>query len=847
MQENQTNSVNVEQQNENAIDIKAIFYLCLSQWYWFVLSVILALGVATFYLLKTTPVYTRTAKVLVKSDKKGHSSLDNSDFSDMGLLTNGVQIGNELLTIKSIDNIEEVVRRLHLDMTYSIDGIFHSVLLYDNTLPVEAEIIGMGDNASAEFSMKIKDNEVTLSDFVLNKESISGKTTGQLGDTVATPIGPVCVQATEYFKRGEKYKEIQVERHTIGASTRKISGRLTVGLASKNTDVMSLSIEDISRKRADDVLNMLIAVYNGNWLKDKNQIMVSTSMFIDDRLQLIEQELGNVDDDISSYKSENLLPDVHAVSNIYLNQNTTTNNRILDLNNQISITHYIRNFLANEPDKNQLLPVNSGINSSQIESQIGQYNSLMLRRNGLVANSSEQNPMVVSIDEKLLALRQAILTSLDNLLVALNAQLDSYQGKERQITARLAANPSQAKYLLSIERQQKVKESLYLFLLQKREENELSQAFTAYNTRVIEKPNGSPVPTKPKKNIIRLIAVLIGLAIPALILFLRDYLNTTVRSRKDLEKLSLPFIGEIPMAFNLADQKKKKKKGQEEKKKKSEHDSSDKKEGFAKAVVVKHGSRNVINEAFRVFRTNLEFMNKDKSSNVFMFTSFNPGSGKSFIAINSAISLAIKHRTVLVIDGDLRHASLSAYIFSPKKGIANYLARQEKDLQSLILKSDEYPGLSYLPVGTIPPNPTELLEDELFGRLITQLKGEYDYVLIDCPPIDIVADPQIINKYVDRTIFVVRAGLMERSLIPEIENLYKQHKYNNMSLLLNGTTGNDGRYGYKYGYRYGYKYGYKYGYRYGYKYGYHNNAYGGHSAYGYYHEDDDKTDDKEKE
>ena len=326
---------------------------------------------------------------------------------------------------------------------------------------------------------------------------------------------------------------------------------------------------------------------------------------------------------------------------------------------------------------------------------------------------------------------------------------------------------------------------------------------------------------------IRLIAVILGLIIPGLILFLRERLNTTIRGRKDLEKLSLPFVGEIPLAYSKADQKKKKK---EAKKKRVEQQDQEVKEGFAGGVVVKKGSRNVINEAFRVFRTNLEFMSKDRESNIYMFTSFNPGSGKSFICINSAIALAIKEKKVLVIDGDLRHASLSAYIFSPKNGIANYLARQEEDINKLILPSQDYPTLSYLPVGVIPPNPTELLEDDRFGALLEQFGKEYDYVLIDCPPIDIVADPQIINKYVDRTIFVVRAGLMERSLIPELENIYKQHKYKNMCLVLNGSTGNDGRYGY--GYRYGYRYGYKYGGKYGYHSGY------GSKGGGYYHEDE---------
>ncbi len=829
MQENKKNASNRgEAQNEQqSIDLKAIFYLFLSHWYWFLISVVLALGYATYYLHKTVPVYTRSAKLLVKPDEKGRSIMDVSDFSDLGMFTSSLNINNEMLTINSIDVISEVVRRLHLDMDYTIDGRFHRILLYDQTLPVNVDLLGGLENTGASFNLELDGNKATLSDFITMGEDKEGVVVATLGDTITTPIGLMCVRPTDYFQEGEEYEPIYVQHTGIESAARRYAGKLTVGLSTKFSDAMTLTINDISKRRGDDFLNMLIAVYNNNWLKDKNQIMLSTSIFINDRLELIEKELGNVDSDISTYKSENLLPDVYAASRIYLTENSATSNRILEINNQISITRYIRNMLMSGTAKDQLLPVNSGVNSPNIESQISTYNSMMLRRNSLVANSSDENPLVLDLDENLASMRQAIISSIDNELVTLNNSLASLQGTERQITQRLAANPNQAKYLLSVERQQKVKESLYLYLLQKREENQLSQAFTAYNTRVIEQPNGSAYPTKPNKSMIRLVAFVLGLIIPGLILFLREQLNTTIRGRKDLEKLSLPFVGEIPLAYSKADQKKKKK---EARQKRVEQKDQEVKEGFAGGVVVKQGSRNVINEAFRVFRTNLEFMSKDRESNIFMFTSFNPGSGKSFICINSAIALAIKEKKVLVVDGDLRHASLSAYIFSPKKGITNYLARQEEDINNLILPSQDYPSLSYLPVGLIPPNPTELLEDERFGAMIEKFGKEYDYVLIDCPPIDIVADPQIINKFVDRTVFVVRAGLMERSLIPELENIYKEHKYKNMCLVLNGSTGNDGRYGY------GYRYGHRYGYKYGGKYGYHS-SYGSKGG-GYYHEDE---------
>ena len=828
MQDETMMAIQDDSVEEKSIDIKSIFYLFLSNWYWFLISVVLALVLATLYLKRSTPVYTRTAKVLVKADEQGKSAMKVSDFADLGLLTNGVQINNELLTINSIDNIMEVVHRLHLDMNYTTDARFHPVLLYDKSLPVTVDLFGALDNSFASFDMKIANDGVKLSNFVLDSEEKPGQVTAKLGDTISSPIGPLCVRPTDYFQQGGYDKVIHVSHTSVEVAARAYASKLTVALPAKQVDVMSLTINDISKRRADDFLNMLIAVYNNNWLKDKNQIMVSTSLFIDDRLRLIEQELGDVDSDISTYKSENLLPDVNAVSSIYLTENTATANRILEIENQLSITRYIRNMLVSETQRNQLLPVNSGVNSSNIENQMSVYNTMMLRRNSLVANSSEKNPLVLDLDENLSAMRQAIISSIDSQLATLNDQLASLRGTKGEINKRLADSPGQAKYLLSVERQQKVKESLYLFLLQKREENQLSQAFTAYNTRVIEQPNGPINPTSPKTSMIRLIALMLGLFIPGLILFLREQFDTTLRGRKDLENLAVPLVGEIPLAYSQSEQKKKKK---EAKKKRKEQKGQEVKKGFAEGVVVKHGSRNVINEAFRVFRTNLEFMSKDGESNVFMFTSFNPGSGKTFIAINSAIALAIKGKKVLVIDGDLRHASLSADIFSPKKGLANYLTHQEEDIEPLIIHRDEYPTLSYLPVGSIPPNPTELLEDERFGEIIARFKKEYDYVLIDCPPVDIVADPQIINKHVDRTIFVVRAGMLDRSMLPELESIYEQGRFKNMSVVLNGSTGDGDGYGHRNGYRYGYRYGGKHGY--------HSGYYGNNKGNGYYHEDDE--------
>lgn len=359
------------------------------------------------------------------------------------------------------------------------------------------------------------------------------------------------------------------------------------------------------------------------------------------------------------------------------------------------------------------------------------------------------------MDQALASMRGAIIRSIDNQIVTLNSQIKSLRQTEQQTTSRIAANPTQAKYLLSVERQQKVKEALYLFLLQKREENELSQAFTAYNTRIVAPPHGSMLPMSPVRKNILMVACALGLLIPVVIIFICENMNTRVRGRKDLESVTVPFIGEIPLFTR-------KKKGIFRKKPQE-----------VRAIVVKEGSRDIINEAFRVLRTNLEFMTgKDKASNVIIVTSFNPGSGKSFLTMNIAVSFAIKGKKVLVIDGDLRHGSASSYIDSPTKGLSDYLGGRIDNLNEIIVTNPKQKYLDILPVGTIPPNPTELLFDDRLKQVIDTVREQYEYVLIDCPPIELVADTQIIEKLADRTIFVVRAGLLELSMLAELEKIY---------------------------------------------------------------------------
>ena len=792
------NTKNKVANNQEFLKIQDLLYLCLGKWYWFVISLVVCLGLASWYILKTPPVYTRSASIMIKDDSKGASSMSVEDaFTDINMLNTNSNINNEMIMLRSRDLMKEVVKRLDLDMNYFVDGRFHRATIYSRQMPVSVSMPGISENESFSLTLDLKgDGKYTISEFVKNGQEVAGGSLkGQLLDTLRTSAGDIFIAPSANYQGG-KDNTIYVSRNSLNAAAAAYAGALSVSRLENNSNIVVLSLNDVSTRRAEDVLSTLIAVYSENWVKDRNQIAVSTSMFINDRLKVIESELGNVDEDISSFKSTHLMPDVNAAASMYVAQVNEANSVIKALNNQVYMARYIRNYLANDDNKNQLLPIGASMDIG-ISDQIGEYNTLVLERNSLVANSSEENPLVIAKDEVLATLRNTMISTIDNQLVALDEQIKTQQSYSGQAASQIASNPKQAQYLLSIERQQKVKESLYLYLLQKREENELSQAFTAYNTRIISEPSGSMAPTSPQKNKILLMAFLLGLLIPVVIIFVREVMNTVVRGRKDIENLSLPFVGEIPM--NSVS----KKKLFLPKKTKSEK----------AVVVVKEGNRNVINEAFRVLRTNVEFMiGRGKGAQVIMNTSINVGSGKTFLSYNLATCFAIKNKRVVVIDMDLRKASLSEYVGRPKLGISDYLAGKTDDVAGIIYRRSDKDRLDVIPVGTVPPNPTELLFSDRLEEILGRLREEYDYIFIDCPPVEIVADASIIAKHVDLTLFIVRAGLLERSMLPEVEKLYEEKKYGNMAILLNGTDGGKGRYGYKYGYKYGYHYGYHYGY-----------------------------------
>lgn len=782
-----------------SVPLTDIAYRTLHYWPWVLLSLIVCMGAATFYLLCKPKIYTASGSILVKVDNKTNMAplgVGGEEFANMGLFRSSTNIQNEITIISSSDLIAEVVSILKLDYNYYLPGTFHKEVAYGSNLPVETEIINPPLYSSVNFDLHVDpDSTVQISNMKIGENDAETVIyTGRLNDTISTSSGAIVVTPTARYK-ADKDVILYVKRVPKGWATADYAYRLTVALKNKESQVIDLTITDYSTKRATDILNTLIGVYNENWITDKNQIAISTSNFINDRLEVIESELGNVDSDISSYKSANLIPDVDAAAAMYMTQSQETQQLIQELSNRLQMTRYVRSYLTNSTS-DALLPTNSAVSNESVGGLINEYNTKILERNNLVSKSSDTNPLVVQLDAQLTAERQAIIQSIDNEINNLTTQIKAMKSADTQLTSQIASNPTQAKNLLSVERQQKVKESLYLFLLQKREENELSQAFTAYNTRVVKKP-AAWGPTAPNSKKILMFSFLLGLAIPFGIVFLKENNNTKVRGRKDLDNITPPLLGEIPQ-----DVKPGKKNG--------------KNVNAEREILVKPKSRDIINEAFRVLRTNTEFTRVNKEGcNVIALTSFNSGSGKSFITMNLASAIAINGKRVLVIDGDMRHGSSSSIVGKTKTGLSDYLSGETDNVMPLLITPEGIPSLQVFPIGTVPPNPTELLESPRFGKLLEQMRPHYDYIIIDCPPIEVVADAQIIDQYADRTIFVVRAGLLERAMLPELDRLYDEKKYKHIAVILNGTRNDQGRYGYSHTYKYGYGYGYGYGYNYG--------------------------------
>ncbi len=800
-----------KKEEQQELSISDVLSLCLSRWYWFLISISFCLIVAFFYTKTTRPTYSRSAQVILKSDKRGNSiNADISGLSNLGMFTDNSLVNNEIVCMQSPFLMKDVVMRLKLDVSYLGSGFWYKKVLYGDELPIGMEFIDLDETkqASLVFEMN-KEGGFSLSDFVCNNNEYSDVITGNFNDTLLTPAGRVVITQPEAYllknsgnsqESESQNSRIYISKNSVWSVTSSYAKKMVIALNHKENTVVDIRISDQSIQRASDIITTLINVYNEKWIDDKNLIAVSTSHFINNRLGIIEKDLGMVDNNITDFKKDIRIPDINAAAQMYMSRNENIEQELIKLNTTFEVANYLKEFISDMVKTNDVLPSINGLDNANIESQILKYNELVITRNKLVTASSESNTMVRDYDNSIESMKGALLSSLDNYIVSLKHSINSLESNESKTYSQLSSSPIQAQKLLTIERQQKVKEALYLFLLQKREENELTQAFTAYNTRVIAPANGSNLPIAPKSKMIYMLALVLGIGLPAAYLVARELLDTKIRIKKDLEGIPAPFVGEIPQAFESSNK--------EWWQFWKNVDNIEKKNAV---MVVEEGKRDFINESFRVLRANIEFMmNKQEKGHVFILTSFNPGSGKSFLSMNIAMVFAIKKNKVLVIDCDLRHGSTSEYVKSPDKGLSNVLVGKIDNYKETLVSYNGNDYLKVLPIGSIPPNPTELLYSNRFKEIIDDAKNVFDYIFLDCPPVNMLADTQILNQYSERTLFIARAGLMDLTQREDLKELITSNKMNNISLVLNASKSGGSSYGGRYGYRYGYHYDYHY-------------------------------------
>lgn len=789
---------------EEQIDFKASLFKYIIRWPWFVASVIVCMACAWIYLKQSTPAYNINASILIKDEKKG--GMLGSEFSgleDLGLLNPSKNIDNEIEILQSKSLIKDVVNELGLYIDYTASKGFKTVDLYGSSpilvhySPKDAELLDapmlltVGYQKNGQIEVNVTTGKGSDEEKTFNKSftELPAVLSGEKGTITFMPNSQAPI--TENGKL-----EITIQ-HPL-AVAKNYRKALAIEPTSKTTSVATISISNTNKKRGEDFINKLVEIYNRDANDDKNEVAQNTARFIDERIAIINQELGTTEQELESFKRESGLTDLSSDAKLAIAEKSGYEKLCVENGTQLNLIKYLSDYLNKPENANTTLPVNVGLDDEALTSLISQYNALILERNRLRRASSDSNPVVRRLDSNIDDMHASLLTTINSVykgLLITKADLDRQAGK---YAGQISNAPAQERRFVSIQRQQEIKAGLYLMLLQKREENNIALTATANNAKIIDDALADDVPISPNKKIIYLAALVLGFGIPVAIIYILSLLSYRIEGHSDVERLTrVPVIGDVPL-----------------------NDSDEK-----YAIAVRENDNDIMAETFRSLRTNLLFMLGDPDKKVILVTSTTSGEGKTFIASNLAVSLALLGKKVVIVGLDIRKPGLNKvfHISHKERGITQYLvAPQSTDLRSMIQSSDLSANLHILPGGTIPPNPTELLARKSLDDAIELLKKDYDYVVLDTAPIGMVTDTQLIARVADISVYVCRADYTHKNDYQLINELYANKRLPGLCTVINGLDMKKKKYGYYYGYgKYGRYYGYgkKYGYGYGYGYG----------------------------
>lgn len=831
MEENKNLEMESIQENEekSSFDFATIYTALILNWKWFVLSLIICMGAAHIYLRYATPIYQSAAKLLIKDDEGSGSSFKggNSIMSatNLGIISNSNGIDNEMEILKSRTLAQQTVYDLKLYVNYRHEGKLKDHVLYgDQEVNIDMDMEHL-KKLNAPMNLKITREgrnyhvtgsyNVPIDNNTFNPEAVYiDKTFSALPATIGTRVGVVrFTQNGNYMLRdGESLKATMIAPEIAAG---KYVGNLNVTESSKTTTIVDLVLNDEIPQRAIDYLKQLAIVYNRQANEDKNEIAVRTEQFINQRLEKINAELGSTEGQLENYKKRNNMVELKTNATQAVANADQYAQKLSEANTQVALLDELTKYMNEPSNRHQPIPSNVGLSDASATSLINEYNKIALQRNQLLHSASENSPTVTPLTAQLDDLNSSIKRAMTQARAGLRIQRNSIAAQAGKYEGQIDNTPEQERMLTQIGRQQEVKSGLYLMLLQKREENSISLAATADKGKLIDTPVFAGKVT-PKNSIIMLIALILGLAIPAGILFLLEFFRYKIEGHNDVAKLTdLPIIADVAIASERA---------------KTKAD-----------IVVHENKNNLMEEIFRSLRTNLQFLLKQHDK-VIMFTSTTSGEGKTFIASNVAISFALLGKKVVLVGLDVRKPRLAELfeIDDHHHGITNLLVKDEvnwSDVKEQIIPSGINDKLDILMAGPVPPNPGELVTRESLDQTMEQLKEHYDYILIDTAPVGLVTDTLALGRISNATVYVCRADFTQKASFGLINSLSMEKKLPNMSIVLNGVDLSKKKYGYYYGYgKYG-KYG-KYG-NYGMygskgKYGYKSYGYGSYGSYGSY-------------
>ena len=770
---------NSQELQEKDINIRELIKPYLDRWLWFVVGAFLALLGGYLFIKLSTPIYRTETTILVKDAKNNKLPEGASGLFDLsgigGMNVNSIE--NEIEILKSKKLIEQVVKDLGLTAEVYQEAAFTKKELYKDTSPIIINVIGEKNSASDEQKKLDILLEIKGSELILSSDKMPDVIRTTYNKTISLPNANIIIQKNPDYK-GKKIEELLLKVYNTERIVNYYREILSIAPKDKDATVIGITLDLPIKAKTQDFLNKLVVVYNQDAINDKNSESKKTKDFIDERIAIIAKELGDVENEKQSFKTENQITDIATETKINLETNAQARARQLEVDSQLELTNALMDYLSKQGNY-QILPNNVGLSDASAGNVINSYNQLIIERNRLLENSTAQNPVVIDITKKINSMRFSVMETLSKNRTGLQLERNKYLEEQGKLMSRISKVPTQEKLFRSIERQQQIKENLYLLLLQKREETQLSLAVTAPKAKIVDYAHSTEKPVAPKKLIIMLAALLVGIVLPFGVIYIKELLDNKIKTKHDIERLSQTVVlAELPKI------------------RKGESD------------IVGRNDLSPMAEAFRILITNMNFMipKKEKGKVVFV-TSTIKGEGKTFASVNLALTLANPNRKVIIIGSDIRNPQLQRYDKNSRiyMGLTEFLYDENVTLDKVIHQSNMNPHLDVIYSGAIPPNPTELLTNGRYQVLLETLKPLYDYIIVDTAPLMLVTDTFLFADLADTTLYVTRSNYTEEKLIDFANKNIKANKIKNVGFVLNDVSKSNLGYGNKYGYGYGAK------------------------------------------